>query len=78
MKKLNTLDKILLLSYISLTIFTVVMTVIFCFKDSVPDTLVVSFFAVFTGEAGFCTYIWKHKIKKKNIEEGLNDSSDDI
>lgn len=73
MKKLNTLDKILLISYISLLIFTVVMTVIFCFKDAVPDTLVVSFFAIFTGEAGFCTYIWKHKISKKNKEEGLEE-----
>lgn len=78
MKKLKTLDKILIVSYLSLVIFTVVMTVIFCFKDAVPDTLVVSFFAIFTGEAGFCTYIWKHKFKKKEKEEGLNDPLDEI
>lgn len=62
---MKTLDKILLICGIAIAIFTITMIVVFCVKGDVPDTLIVSFFAVFTGEAGCCTYIWKNKLKNK-------------
>ena len=49
-KRLSTLDKILLFCGISVLVFTLIMIVIFCIYQSVPDTLIVSFFGVFTGE----------------------------
>ena len=65
MNNLKTLDKILILCAIALALFTIAMIVIFCVYQSVPDTLIISFFAVFSGEAGCCTYIWKSKLKNK-------------
>lgn len=64
-KKLNTLDKILLISFISMLAFTVSMEIMFYIKDAVPDSLVYSFFGIFTGEVGMCTYIWRKKWEKK-------------
>lgn len=64
-KRLNTLDKILLFCAISILVFTLVMIVIFCIFQSVPDTLIVSFFGVFTGEGCICWRIWA---KKKKID----------
>ena len=66
-KRLNTLDKILLFCAISILVFTLVMIVIFCIFQSVPDTLIVSFFGVFTGEGCVCWRIWA---KKKKIDLG--------
>ena len=66
-KKLNTLDKILLFCAVSILVFTLVMIVIFCIFQSVPDTLIVSFFGVFTGEGCVCWRIWA---KKKKIDFG--------
>lgn len=74
--KLGTLDKILIACFIALIIFTITMTVIFCIYQAVPDTLVVSFFAIFTGEAGCCTFIWKHKLKKKDDDLEYIDMDD--
>ena len=64
-KKLSTLDKILLFCVISVLVFTLIMIVIFCIYQSVPDTLIVSFLGVFTGEGCICWRIWA---KKKKID----------
>lgn len=64
-KKLNTLDKILLTCFISLIVFTLIMIGLFIEFQSVPDSLIIAFFAIFTGECGCCTYIWKSKLKNK-------------
>lgn len=66
-KKLNTLDKILLFCAISILVFTLIMIVLFCIYQSVPDTLIVSFYGVFTGEGCVCWRIWA---KKKKIDLG--------
>ena len=66
-KRLSTLDKILLFCGISVLVFTLIMIVIFCIYQSVPDTLIVSFFGVFTGEGCICWCIWA---KKKKIDIG--------
>ena len=64
-KKLNTLDRILLFCAVSVLVFTITMIVLFCIYQSVPDTLIVSFFGVFTGEGCICWRIWA---KKKKID----------
>ena len=60
-KKISTLDRVLLFCAISLLVFTIVMIVLFCIYQSVPDTLIVSFFGVFTGEGCICWRIWAKK-----------------
>lgn len=68
-KKLSTLDRVLLFCAISILVFTIIMIVLFCIFQSVPDTLIVSFFGVFTGEGCICWRIWA---KKKGLS--LNDN----
>lgn len=64
MKKLDIkTDTALLFSAIMITIFTIVMVVIFCLYQTVPDSLIVAFFAAFSCEGGFCVFI--HKLKKE-------------
>lgn len=63
-KKRSTIDKVLLFCAFSILIFTLIMIILFCIYQSVPDTLIVSFFGVFTGEGCICWRIWN---KKKNI-----------
>lgn len=58
-----TTDKALIFSAIMILIFTIVMVVIFFMFQSVPDTLIVSFFGCFGLEGGYCAFI--HKIKKE-------------
>lgn len=60
-KKRSTLDKVLLFCAISILVFTIIMIVLFCIFQSVPDTLIVSFFGVFTGEGCICWRIWNRK-----------------
>ena len=62
MKKEITTDKALIFSAIMITIFTIVMVVIFCIYQNVPDSLIVAYFGAFACEGGFCTFI--HKMKK--------------
>lgn len=58
-----TTDKALIFSAIMILIFTVTMIVIFFMFQSVPDTLIVSFFGCFGLEGGYCAFI--HKVKKE-------------
>lgn len=66
MKEITT-DKALIFSAISIIIFTIVMIVLFCLYQSVPDALIVAFFGAFSLEGGYCAFI--HKIKKQSKEE---------
>ena len=68
-KRMSTLDRVLLFCAISILTFTVTMTIVFCIYQSVPDTLIVSFFGVFTGEGCICWRIWA---KKKGIQINQN------
>ena len=74
-KKRSTLDKVLLFCAISILVFTITMIVLFCIYQSVPDTLIVSFFGVFTGEGCICWRIWN---RKKGILGSKNDEKDDL
>jgi len=69
-KRMSTLDRVLLFCAISILTFTVAMTIVFCIFQSVPDTLIVSFFGVFTGEGCICWRIWA---KKKGIQINQNE-----
>lgn len=51
---------------VTVLIFTVVMTVIFCYKGSVPDSLIAAFFAFAGGEAGILGLIKHGKTKYTN------------
>lgn len=63
-----TTDTALLFSAGMIFVFTIVMIIIFCIYQTVPDTLIVSFYGCFGLEGGYCAFI--HKIKK---EHGGND-----
>ena len=77
MKELTT-DKALVFSAVMITIFTIVMVIIFCLFQTVPDSLVVAFFGAFACEGGFCAFI--HKVKKdaerKQIPEDIPDDGE--
>lgn len=60
-KKLNDIDKILIFCATSIIIFTLIMIVLFCIYQSVPDTLITAFFGVFTAEGCICWRIWNRK-----------------
>ena len=71
-KKRSTLDRVLLFCAISILVFTIIMIILFCIYQSVPDTLIVSFFGVFTGEGCICWRIWA---KKRGLS--LNDNGNE-
>lgn len=64
---MNTIDKILLGCAIFILLFVICMIIVFCIFQSIPDTLVESVFALFTGEAVITFVIWwiKRKGNKK-------------
>ena len=66
-KRISTIDKVLLFCAFSILIFTITMTVIFCIYQTVPDTLIVSFFACYSGEGCICWRIWAKK-RKINLD----------
>lgn len=71
MKKLDiTIDKALVFSATMIIVFTIVMIVLFCKYQAVPDALILGFFGAFGLEGGYCAFI--HKTKKeqqKGVEE---------
>lgn len=62
MKKGLTIDKALIFSAIMIILFTITMIITYWYWNSVPDALIVAFFAAFSCEGGFCMFI--HKLKK--------------
>lgn len=81
MKKITT-DKALIFSAIMIIIFTTVMIIMFYQFQTIPDSLVVAFFAAFACEGGYCAMI--HKVKKdadrlknkETLEECLEEITD--
>ena len=69
--ELGMMDRILIILGIFLFFFVVTMIVIFCLKDSVPDTLIASVFAVCALEGGCMGWI---KTTKDRIREKLEES----
>lgn len=68
-KPLNTIDKVLIFCTTVLLIFTVVMIVIFCIFQTVPDTLIGAFFAAFGVETVNTVMIYKDKKRRTNERE---------
>ncbi len=67
--KLNTIDKVLIFCTAVLLIFTIVMIVIFCIYQSIPDTLVGAVFSAFGVETINTVMIYKDK-KKRSSDNG--------
>ncbi|MBQ7930551.1 MAG: hypothetical protein IJ334_05995 [Clostridia bacterium] len=66
MKKLGTMDLILLLLGVFLALFTTAMTVIHCITGSTPDTLITCVFGICGVEGGVMGWIKTAKMKKLN------------
>lgn len=65
-KPIGTMDKILIVVFICLVIFTVTMIRIFTIYGSVPDTLVTCVFAALGGECGILGWIKTTKEKRQD------------
>lgn len=65
---MTTIDRILLGCAIFITAFTIVMIILFCLFQSVPDVLIESVFSLFSAEAVITFVIWW--IKKKGSNNG--------
>lgn len=72
MKNKKFLDRVLVIMALFLFAFTVAMIIIFCVKDSIPDTLIISVFGACTGEVSICG--WIKTIKVRN--DGENNECD--
>lgn len=65
-KRMGTMDFILLIVFLCLTVFTIAMIVLFTVYGSVPDTLITCVFATLGGECGILG--WIKTTKEKNQE----------
>lgn len=74
-KKIKYSKVIITCLLVTVLLFTAIMTVIFCVKDDVPDSLVTSFFIFAGGEAGILGLI-KHGDTKYSIEAIVEDELD--
>lgn len=69
MRKNKKFSKVIVASLLaSVAVFTVAMAVIFCVKDSVPDSLIAAFFAFCGGEAGILGLIKRGESKEIKAE----------
>lgn len=66
MSKRHVMDIVLLILGVAIFIFTVTMVVLFCVFQSVPDTLITSFFTCVGSEGGFMAVIAVAKKIKEN------------
>ncbi len=64
------------LMLLSVLIFTIIMIIVFCAKDAVPDELIIAFFAFWGIEGGAMAWIkntdTKNQRKKKKSKENDN------
>ena len=56
-KRMGTMDFILLIVFLCLTVFTIAMIALFTVYGSVPDTLITCVFATLGGECGILGWI---------------------
>ena len=75
----NTIDKILLGCATFLTVFVIVMVILFCIFQSTPDTLITCVFSVLGSEAFISFGIWyiKKRYANKYNKEETNDGTDE-
>ena len=72
-KRMGTMDFILLIVFLCLTVFTIAMIVLFTVYGSVPDTLITCVFATLGGECGILGWIKTTKEKKQERRGQLAD-----
>lgn len=72
-KCMGTMDFILLIVFLCLTVFTIAMIVLFTVYGSVPDTLITCVFATLGGECGILGWIKTTKEKKRDRRWQLAD-----
>lgn len=65
MKRIKTLDIVLIIAGISLIVFTITMINLFKIYGYVPDTLITCVFASLSGEFGICGWIKTTKDKNQ-------------
>ncbi len=65
-KEKKFLDTILIAVALFDLAFVIVMIVLFCLFQSVPDTLIVAVFGATFGECGCCAYVFRQKVKAKS------------
>lgn len=61
------MKKVLICIFVFLFFFTILMTLIFLIRGSVPDTLVIAVFGACAGEYSICGLIKNSKEKQKTI-----------
>lgn len=71
--RMGTMDFILLIVFLCLTVFTIAMIVLFTVYGSVPDTLITCVFATLGGECGILGWIKTTKEKKQERRWQLAD-----
>ena len=64
-KRMGTMDFILLIVFLCLTVFTIAMIALFTVYGSVPDTLITCVFATLGGECGILGWIKTTKEKEE-------------
>ena len=64
--KWNVFDRILLALALFLLVFSVIMVIVFCLYQSVPDSLIVAVFGMASGECGFMAWIKRGKDSLEN------------
>lgn len=72
-KRMGTMDFILLIVFLCLTVFTIAMIALFTVYGSVPDTLITCVFATPGGECGILGWIKTTKEKKQDRRWQLAD-----
>ena len=72
-KHMGTMDFILLIVFLCLTVFTIAMIALFTVYSSVPDTLITCVFATLGGECGILGWIKTTKEKKQDRRWQLAD-----
>lgn len=71
----KTMDKILIIMFWTLIVFTITMILLYIFTGGTPDTLIISFFTAFTGECGFMGWIKTVKENNKRRAQQLEDEA---
>lgn len=62
---MKTMDRILLILSIALSVFIITMIIIYCVTGGIPDTLVTCVFAICGGECGAMAWIKTSKERNK-------------
>lgn len=79
-KKMDNLDKWLLLSVISVIIYTIAHTIILAVTGAESTVLTICFYGFFAEEIGLCCFLKKNKMQDvfKIVKKSHNNDSDEV